>query len=136
MLRVSSFSIGILLITILAVPAAGLGQSAGQLQVAAAAICRDVANREPVDAGTTFPLSVGKLSCVTQVTGVEGSGKITHVWYLGDKERSRIDLTVNGPTWRTFSTKAIRPGDAGSWRVDVVDPAGVVLKSVPFEVAP
>jgi hypothetical protein len=104
--------------------------------VANAVICRDVVNREPVDAGTTFPLSVGKLSCFAQVTGVEGSAKITHVWYLGDKERSRIDLTVNGPTWRTFSTKAIRPGDAGSWRVDVVDPAGAVLKSVSFEVTP
>ena len=136
MQKVCSFRLVILLLTILAVPVAGLTQSAGQLQVATAAICRDVVNREPVDAGTTFPLSVGKLSCFTKITGVEGSGKITHVWYLGDNERSRVDLTVNGPTWRSFSTKAIRPGDAGSWHVDVVDPAGVVLKSVPFEVTP
>jgi Protein of unknown function (DUF2914) len=136
MRKVCSFLLVILLIIILALPVVGLAQSAGQLQVADVAICRDVVNREPVDAGTTFPLSVGKLSCFTKITGVEGSSKITHVWYLGDKERFRIDLTVNGPTWRTFSTKAIRPGDGGSWRVDVVDPAGAVLKSVPFEVAP
>jgi len=136
MQKVCSFPLVILLITILAVPASGLAPSAGQLQVATAAVCGDVVNREPVDAGTKFPLSVGKLSCFTKVTEVEGSSKITHVWYLGDKERFRIDLTVNGPIWRTFSTKAIRPGDAGSWRVDVVDPAGAVLKSVPFEVTP
>jgi hypothetical protein len=136
MQKVCSFLPVILLITILAFPAAGLAQSAGQLQVANAAVCRDVVNREPVDAGTTFPLSVGKLSCFTKVTGAEGSTKITHVWYLGDKDRFRIDLPVNGPTWRTFSTKAMRPGDAGSWRVDILDSAGAVLKSVPFEVTP
>jgi Protein of unknown function (DUF2914) len=136
MQKVCLFPLVILLITIMAVPATGLAQSAGHLHVAAATVCRDVVSREPVDAGTKFPLSVGKLSCFTKITGVEGSGKIAHVWYLEDKERFRIDLTVNGPTWQTFSTKAIRPGDGGSWRVDVVDPAGAVLKSVPFEVAP
>ena len=136
MQKVCSFPLVILLITILAVPATGLAQPAGQFQVATAAVCRDVVNREPVDAGTRFPLSVGKLSCFTKITGVEGSSKIAHVWYLGDKERFRIDLAVNGPIWRTFTTKAIRPGDAGSWRVDILDPTGAVLKSVPFEVTP
>jgi len=136
MQKVCSFRLVILIITILVFPAVGLAQPGGQLQVTTAAVCGDVVNREPVDAGTTFPLSVGKLSCFTKIIGVEGSGKIAHVWYLGDQERFRIDLTVNGPTWRTYSTKAIRPGDAGSWRVDVVDSAGAVLKSVPFEVTP
>jgi hypothetical protein len=134
-LRSRSFFQGTLR-AILAIPAIGMAQSAGQLQVATAAVCRDRVNREPVDAGTTFPLSLGRLSCFTKISGVEGSGKIAHVWYLGDKERFRIDLTVNGPTWRTLSIKAIRPGDAGSWRVAVVDPAGAVLRSVPFEVTP
>jgi hypothetical protein len=136
MQKLCSFPLVILLIAIVVVPTTGLAQAAGQLQVATTAVCRDVVNREPVDAGTTFPLSVGKLSCFTKIIGVEGSGKIAHVWYLGDKERFRVDLTVSGPTWRTFSTKAIRPGDAGSWRVDVVDSAGAVLKSIPFEVTP
>jgi hypothetical protein len=114
MQKVCSFPLVILLITILAVPATGLAQPAGQLQVATAAVCRDVVNREPVDAGTKFPLSVGKLSCFTKVIGVEGSSKITHVWYLGDQERFRVDLAANGFTWRTFSTKAIgsRHGEA------------------------
>ena len=136
MQKLCSYPLVILLIAIVVVPTTGLAQAAGQLQVATAAVCRDVVNREPVDAGTKFPLSVGKLSCLTKIIGVEGSGKIAHVWYLGDKERFRIDLTVNGPIWRAFSTKAIRPGDAGSWRVDVVDSAGAVLKSIPFEVTP
>jgi len=84
MQKVCSFPLVILLITILAVPATGLAQPAGQFQVATAAVCRDVVNREPVDAGTKFPLSVGKLSRFTKITGVEGSGKIAHAWYLQD----------------------------------------------------
>lgn len=109
-----SFPLVVLLVTILAVSTTGLAQAAGPLQVAAA-VCRDVVNREPVDAGTKFPLSVGKLSCFTKVIGVEGSSKITHVWYLGDQERFRVDLAANLPTWRTFSTKTIRSrhGESG-----------------------
>ena len=109
-----SFPLVVLLVTILPVSTPGLAQSAGPLQVAAAAVCRDVVNREPVDAGTNFPLSVGKLSCFTKVIGVEGSSEITHVWYLGDQERFRVDLAANLLTWRTFSTKAIgsRHGEA------------------------
>jgi hypothetical protein len=120
----------------MAVPIVGLAQSVGELQGATATVCPDLVNRDPADAGTKFPLSVGKLSRFTKITGVEGSGKIAHAWYLQDKERFWVDLSVNGPTWRTFSTRAIRPGDVGPWRVDVVDPAGAALKSVPFAVTP
>jgi Protein of unknown function (DUF2914) len=135
MLRLRSFFLGTLL-AIMAVPIIGLAQSAGQLQLATATVCRDVVNRESADAGTNFPLSVGKLSWFTKIIGVEGSGKIAHAWYLQDKERFWVDLSVNGHTWRTFSTRAIRPIDVGPWRVDVVDPAGAALKSVPFAVTP
>lgn len=135
MLRLRSFFLSTSL-AIMAVPIVGLAQSVGQLQGATATVCPDLVNREPVDAGTKFPLSVGKLSRFTKITGVEGSGKIAHAWYLQDKERFWVDLSVNGPTWRTFSTRAIRPGDVGPWLVDVVDPAGAALKSVPFAVTP
>jgi hypothetical protein len=120
----------------LTLPTIGLAQTAGQLQVAAAAVCREVVNREPVDSGTQFPVSVGKVSCFTKVEGAQPPTKITHVWYQGDNERDRIDLTVNGATWRTYSTKTIRVGDAGSWHVDVLDSAGSVVKTLQFEVTP
>ena len=72
------------LLAIMDVPIIGLAQSAGQLQVATATVCRELVNRVPLDAGTKFPLSVGKLSRFTKITGVEGSGKIAHAWYLQD----------------------------------------------------
>jgi hypothetical protein len=75
MRKMSSFPLAILLIT---VPAAGLAQSPGQRQVAAA-MYRDGVNGDRVDAGTRLPVSVGKLSCFTKIAGVESSRKITHV---------------------------------------------------------
>ena len=121
------------LIILIALPAIGLVGYAGQLQVATAAVCRQVVNRKPIDAGTNFPLS-GKLSCFAKVIGVEGPAKITHVWYSDDNDRFRIDLAVNGLTWQVFSAKAIRAGETGSWRVDILDSARTMLKAVPFEV--
>lgn len=137
MKRVCSYpAIFVLVAMFLTLPTIGLAQTAGQLQVAAAAVCREVVNREPVDSGTQFPVSVGKVSCFTKVEGAQPPTKITHVWYQGDNERDRIDLTVNGATWRTYSTKTIRVGDAGSWHVDVLDSAGSVVKTLQFEVTP
>jgi hypothetical protein len=85
------------LLAIMDVPIIGLAQSAGQLQVATATVCRELVNRVPLDAGTKFPLSVGKLSWFTKIIDDEGTGKIAHAWYLQGKERFRVDLTVNGP---------------------------------------
>lgn len=114
-------------------PATGLTQAPGQPQIEAATVCRDVVNRDSVDAGRKFPLSGAKLACFAKVIGVEGSSEITHLWSPGDKECSRINPAVNGPIWRTLSTKAIRAGETtDSWRVDVRDSAGTVLKTVPF----
>jgi hypothetical protein len=121
---------------VLILPTITLAQPAGQLQVAAAAMCREVVNRAPVDSGTQFPVSVGKLFCFTKVEGAQPPTKITHVWYQGDTERDRIDLTVNGAAWRTCSSKTIRAGDAGSWHVDVLDAAGTVVKTLQFEITP
>ena len=136
MKRVCSYPAVLVLVAVfLTLPTIGLAQPAGQLQVTGA-VCREVVNREPVDSGTQFPVSVGKLCCFTKVEGAQPPTKVTHVWYLGDKERDRIDLTVNGATWRTFSTKTIRAGDAGSWHVDVLDAAGSVVKTLEFEVTP
>ena len=40
-------------------------QMADKIEVAAAAICKDVVNREAVDVGTRFPNSVSRLYCFT-----------------------------------------------------------------------
>jgi hypothetical protein len=111
-------------------------QQADGLEVIRGAICLDVADREPVDAGTQFAPSVGTLYCFTQITGAQGPTEVFHVWYFAEIERARVSLSVNGSSWRTYSSKIIQSHEIGDWRVDVLDPEGKVLETLLFEIKP
>jgi hypothetical protein len=111
-------------------------QGTAKLEVSAAAVCKDVVDREPVDAGSSFTAAVGKLYCFTRIIGAESPTQITHVWYFDDTERARVELAVNGITWRTYSSKIIQPHELGAWRVEVLDSEGKLLKKLEFEITP
>lgn len=104
------------------------------LEITRAAICRQVVDREPVDAGTSFESPVEKLSCFTHVTGAQDPAEIYHVWYFAEAERAVVKLKVNSVSWRTYSTKIIQPHEIGDWRVDVLEQEGNLLKAVHFKV--
>ena len=111
-------------------------QMADKIEVAAAAICKDVVNREAVDVGTRFPNSVSRLYCFTKIVGATQPTEVVHVWSYGDVERARISLEVKSSDWRTYSSKAIQAHETGAWRVDVLDAAGNLLRTINFEVTP
>ena len=110
-------------------------QMADKIEVAAAAICKDVVNREAVDVGTRFPSSVSRLYCFTKIVGATQPTEVVHVWRYGDVERARISLEVKSSNWRTYSSKAIQAHETGAWRVDVLDAAGNLLQTINFEVS-
>jgi hypothetical protein len=120
---------------LLCLPVGTEGQESSSLEVAVAAICQEVVEREPVDAGISFPASVGRLYCFTKIAGAQDETQVTHVWYYGSAERARIDLNVKSDSWRTFSSKSIQGHEIGSWRVNVLDAAGTVLKELQFEIS-
>ena len=130
----------IVLVALLVMPFLNAGiadaQQAASLEVAMGAICRDVVNRQPVDVGTSFESSVGKLYCLTKIIGSAGPTEITHVWYFGNTERARVDLDVNSATWRTYSSKIIQPHEIGAWHVDVLGPGGELLQTFEFTITP
>ena len=134
--RISSRLTAVLVLAsiFLLLPIAINAQEAPALEVAVAAICQDVIDREPVDAGISFPASVGTLYCFTKITGAQSPTQITHVWYYGADELARVDLDFNSSNWRTWSSKIIQVHEVGSWRVDVLDSAGTVLKELQFEI--
>jgi type II secretory pathway predicted ATPase ExeA len=107
-----------------------------EVAVAVAAICKKVANLDPVGSGTSFAASLGKLYCFTKVTGAQSPTRITHVWYFEGTEKARVDLAVNSASWRTYSSKIVRPDQLGAWHVNVLDSVGTVLKTLKFEVKP
>ena len=111
-------------------------QMAPELEVSVAAICKDVVDHEPVDSGISFPATVGKLYCFSKITGAQSPTHVTHVWSFDGTERARVDLAVNAISWRTFSSKIIQEHELGAWRVEILDAAGNVLKTLDFEVTP
>ena len=118
----------------LGLPAATVAQDAPSLEVAVAAISQDVVDREPVDAGVSFSASVGTLYCFTKITGAQDPTMVTHVWYFGATERARVELDIKAASWRTWSSKIIQAHEIGTWRVDVLDEGGTVLKELQFEI--
>ena len=99
-------------------------------------ICKNVVNRAPVDAGNRFATSIDKIFCFTKIVGAKHPTKIIHVWYFDGTERDRVTLSVGGSPWRTYSSKRLRPGDVGSWHVDILDAGGNMLDRVAFDVEP
>jgi len=109
-------------------------QEAGVVEVAEAVICRDVVDREAIDVGDSFEVSVGKLYCFTKIVGAQEPIEIAHVWYYGDVERARINLSVEAASWRTWSSKVIQTHEIGDWHVDVLGPGGELLKTLQFKI--
>jgi len=109
-------------------------QETASLEVAVAAICTGVVDREPVGAGDAFEVSVGKVYCFTNIVGAHNPTEVTHVWYFGDIERARVNLAVNAFSWRTYSSKRIQRHETGDWHVDVLGPEGELLKTLQFKI--
>jgi len=117
----------------LLIPAAG-AQEASKVQVVAAAICKNVVDREAVDIGTQFSNSVPRLYCFTKAVSTQIPTELVHVWSYGDVERARVSLAVNAASWRTYSSKAIQSHEIGPWRVEVLDASGNLLETINFEI--
>ncbi len=111
-------------------------QEAGAVEVAEAVICRDVVDREPIDVGDSFEVSVAKLYCFTKIVGAQEPVEIAHVWYYGDVERARVNLSVEAASWRTWTSKTIQAHEIGDWHVDIIGPDDEVLETVEFEITP
>jgi hypothetical protein len=109
-------------------------QMGGAVEVAEAVICKDVVDREPIDVGDSFEVSVGKLYCFTKIVGAQQPIEIAHVWYYGDVERARVNLSVKAASWRTWTSKIIQAHEIGDWHVDIIGPDDEVLETVEFEI--
>jgi hypothetical protein len=134
--KLSFLSLVIMAALLIGVTAPVAAQDAPALVVQDPAICLDVVTRACVDANDVFPAAVGKLFCFTKILGAQDPTTITHVWYFGDIERARVNLTVRSANFRTFSSKRIQAHEIGNWRVDVLGPGDALLKSITFEVVP
>lgn len=112
-------------------------QAAGRLTVSEVVIARDIADHEPVEAGTSFSRGSGPLVCFIRAenrTGAEAALLVS--WESAANPvgaaRGGTRLTVPArPRYRTYARTAVaRP--AGSYRCVVRDEDGDVLGSAEF----
>ncbi|HCP45900.1 MAG TPA: hypothetical protein DIU15_07655 [Deltaproteobacteria bacterium] len=102
------------------------------MRVATATVATAVVDRKPQ--GTSDRFTEGtKVHCFTAIVN-DGGGhrKIRHRWIHDGQVKAQVKLNVKATRWRTWS--AIPVFGSGAWRVDVIDEAGTVLKSVQFQV--
>lgn len=112
-------------------------QEAAQAQVPAItvdemAICTSVEERQPVGTDTSFVKTVGQLYCFVKLSSESEATTIFHTWFYKGEEMAKVELSVRGKTWRTWSSKRIVEDWIGDWKVEVTSATGDVLKTVEF----
>ncbi|MBZ0268842.1 DUF2914 domain-containing protein [bacterium] len=95
-----------------------------QMQVSQVAICREVAERQPVMAGDSFASGVNNLYCFTEIRNAGMPQQIYHRWYVGDELVCEVPMSVEGPRWRCWSEKTIPAGWEGPCHVEIVTESG------------
>jgi len=126
-------AVALFLLFLICSPQTVFSQTADVLDVEAV-VCRDVVERKPVEANTSFPNSVEKLYCFSKINGAKTPTRISHVWYYGNAERFRISLPVNSTSWRTYSSKNIQPHETGAWHVEILDASENKLEVINFQI--
>lgn len=104
------------------------------LKVVEMAVTTKVVKGKPIDSVHRISSQAVKaLYCFTRVVAAPAGGDtIKHVWYRDNARVAEYDLPLKGERWRTYSKRPVAPGDAGDWRVEVLDSTGHLLKTVKF----
>ncbi|MEW6674040.1 MAG: DUF2914 domain-containing protein [Thermodesulfobacteriota bacterium] len=126
-------TLALLLLLLFNSPQAAFSQTPDVLDVEAV-VCRDVVDRQPVEANTSFPSTVGKLYCFSKILGAKTPTRVSHVWYYANAEKFRVSLQINSAAWRTYSMKNIQPHETGAWHVEILDAAENKLEVINFQI--
>jgi hypothetical protein len=108
--------------------------TAGELAVEKMTFCAGVEDREPIGEATEFTTEVGSVWCWTEIVGATDTTFVTHKWYWDGENVANVELEVKYPRMRTWSCKTLTSEMTGSWRVEVVDASGEVLKELSFQI--
>lgn len=108
---------------------------AGELTVTEAVTAKGVEKQAAIAPGDKFPADVGKVYLLSTIKGAgDNVAEIKHIWYQGSTKVAEVPLKIKADTWTTFSYAVIDPSQKGEWKVEIVDAAGTVLKSLSFTI--
>mgnify|MGYP003982670707 CR=1 FL=1 len=97
-------------------------------------VCHGIEAREPVGIGSVFSAGDGRIYCFTRIKSTQPA-EIKHIWTKNGANVAEVNLKIGvSSSWRTFSSKLIRPVDTGQWTVEVVTADGTHLGSISFRI--
>lgn len=105
-----------------------------QPKIYKALVARDIVNRAPQGAGSSFSSDIGKLYFFTHIIGAQEETTITHLWYYRGHVVSRIPLKIASGDFRTWSYITIPNTWSGQLKCEALGPDGKVLGTVTFTI--
>ena len=96
-------------------------------------ICKRIKNRNPVDTDNYFTNNVDTLFCYTRIQNTGGKQELAHLWYYDNQIVTTVRYNIKTSNiYRSWTRKTIFSHQIGTWRVDVLDSADVVIGSKSF----
>ena len=96
-------------------------------------IYKRIKNRNPVGSDNYFTNNVDTLFCYTRIQNTGGKQELAHLWYYDDQLVTTVRYNIKTSNiYRSWTRKTIFPHQIGTWRVDVLDSADVVIGSKSF----
>lgn len=109
---------------------------AAPLVVTELAVTTKVSKGKPIDAvHRIYHRSVRSLYGFTRTqSDLPQETTVTHTWLREGQKVKEVTMPVKGRRWRLYSTLAVDASSPGSWRLEVRDAAGQILKTVDFQI--
>ena len=111
-----------------------LGAGEKPFKLVRAAMCESIESYEPKYIAAVFPIRIGRISCYSAFEGVAEKTSVQHRWYHRDELVTSKRLTLNPPSWATYSSIQLREDDLGPWRVEIWDAQENLVKTLRFSV--
>jgi hypothetical protein len=107
---------------------------AGKLTLVKAVMCESIQNYVPVHPAVVFSIELGRVSCYTEFDPVPKQTFIHHKWYRSDILITDKRLTINPPSWASFTSVQLRDADKGPWRVVITDEQDNPMQTLRFSI--
>lgn len=105
-----------------------------KLTLSRAVMCEAIKDFKPENAAVVFSITIGKVSCFTSFDFVPEQTFIYHKWFHKDKPSTEKRLTLQSPSWASYSSIQLRETDKGPWRVEICDQEGNRLHTLRFSI--
>lgn len=105
-----------------------------ELRMNRAVMCEEIKDLTPQNPAIVFSIKIGKVCCFTSFDSVPQKTFIYHKWFHRDDPSTNKRLTLQPPSWSTYSSIQLRETDKGPWRVEISDQKGNLLRILRFSI--